>query len=230
MTPPRPNAPASARLPPGIWALGFVSMLMDISSEMIHALLPLYMVGALGASTLAVGLIEGIAEATASITKVFSGALSDKLGKRKLLAAIGYGLAACSKPVFPLAGSLGWVVAARFVDRIGKGTYDDFAKLDLRVGLVIAAEAVPKAKKLLRLTVDLGEPEPRTIVAGIAAAVAADAMVGRRVIVVANLAPAVIRGVTSQGMILAAGDDAIVGLGAVTALGDAAVPPGARIK
>ena len=121
MTPPRPNAPASARLPPGIWALGFVSMLMDISSEMIHALLPLYMVGALGASTLAVGLIEGIAEATASITKVFSGALSDKLGKRKLLAAIGYGLAACSKPVFPLAGSLGWVVAARFVDRIGKG-------------------------------------------------------------------------------------------------------------
>ena len=121
MTPPRPNAPASARLPPGIWALGFVSMLMDISSEMIHALLPLYMVGALGASTLAVGLIEGIAEATASITKVFSGALSDKLGKRKLLAAIGYGLAACSKPVFPLAGSIGWVVAARFVDRIGKG-------------------------------------------------------------------------------------------------------------
>ncbi|WP_300438354.1 MFS transporter [Zoogloea sp.] len=121
MMPPRPNAPASARLPPGIWALGFVSMLMDISSEMIHALLPLYMVGALGASTLAVGLIEGIAEATASITKVFSGALSDKLGKRKLLAAIGYGLAACSKPVFPLAGSIGWVVAARFVDRIGKG-------------------------------------------------------------------------------------------------------------
>lgn len=121
MTPPRPNVPASARLPPGIWALGFVSMLMDISSEMIHALLPLYMVGALGASTLAVGLIEGIAEATASITKVFSGALSDKLGKRKLLAAIGYGLAACSKPVFPLAGSIGWVVAARFVDRIGKG-------------------------------------------------------------------------------------------------------------
>ena len=119
MTPPRPNA--RARLPPGIWALGFVSMLMDISSEMIHALLPLYLVGALGASTLAVGLIEGIAEATASITKVFSGALSDKLGKRKLLAGIGYGLAACSKPVFPLAGSIGWVVAARFVDRIGKG-------------------------------------------------------------------------------------------------------------
>lgn len=85
-------------MPGGIWALGFVSMLMDISSEMIHALLPLYMVTVLGTSVLAVGLIEGIAEATASITKVFSGALSDRLGKRKLLAALGYGLGALSKP------------------------------------------------------------------------------------------------------------------------------------
>jgi len=109
------------RLPAGIWALGLVSMLMDISSEMIHALLPVYLVGALGASTLAVGLIEGLAEATAAVTKVFSGALSDWLGRRKLLAAIGYGLAAFTKPVFPLATTLGWVVAARFVDRIGKG-------------------------------------------------------------------------------------------------------------
>lgn len=109
-----------AGLPRGIWALGFVSMLMDISSEMIHALLPAYLV-LLGASTLAVGLIEGIAEATAAIVKVFSGALSDWLGRRKLLAAIGYGLAACTKPVFPLATSLGWVVAARFIDRVGKG-------------------------------------------------------------------------------------------------------------
>ena len=109
-----------AGLPRGIWALGFVSMLMDISSEMIHALLPAYLV-LLGASTLAVGLIEGIAEATAAIVKVFSGALSDWLGRRKLLAAIGYGLAACTKPVFPLATTLGWVVAARFIDRIGKG-------------------------------------------------------------------------------------------------------------
>ncbi len=118
----QPDRPAARpRLPPGIWALGFVSMLMDISSEMIHALLPVYLVGALGASTLAVGFIEGIAEATASITKVFSGALSDWLGRRKLLAAIGYGLAAFTKPVFPLAGTVGWVVAARFVDRIGKG-------------------------------------------------------------------------------------------------------------
>lgn len=108
-------------MPGGIWALGFVSMLMDISSEMIHALLPLYMVTVLGTSVLAVGLIEGIAEATASITKVFSGALSDRLGKRKLLAALGYGLGALSKPIFPLAGSLDWLTGARFIDRIGKG-------------------------------------------------------------------------------------------------------------
>lgn len=109
------------KLPRSIWALGFVSMFMDISSEMIHALLPLYLVTVLGASTLTVGFIEGIAEATAMMTKVFSGALSDRIGKRKLLAAVGYGLAAFTKPVFPLATSLGWVVAARFVDRIGKG-------------------------------------------------------------------------------------------------------------
>lgn len=108
-------------LPGGVWALGFVSMFMDISSEMIHALLPVYMVAVLGTSSLAVGIIEGIAEATASITKIFSGALSDWLGKRKLLAALGYGLAAVTKPIFPLAPSIGWLVAARFIDRIGKG-------------------------------------------------------------------------------------------------------------
>lgn len=96
-------------------------MLMDISSEMVHALLPLYMVTVLGTSVLAVGLIEGIAEATASITKVFSGALSDRLGKRKLLAVVGYGLGALTKPVFPLAPVLEWLVGARFVDRVGKG-------------------------------------------------------------------------------------------------------------
>jgi MFS family permease len=112
---------ARAALPRGIWALGFVSMFMDISSEMIHALLPVYLVTVLGASTLTVGFIEGIAEATASITKVFSGALSDRLGKRKLLTVVGYGLAAFTKPIFPLAGTIGWVVAARFIDRIGKG-------------------------------------------------------------------------------------------------------------
>ncbi len=108
-------------IPAGIWALGFVSMFMDISSEMIHAALPIYMVTALGTSTLAVGVIEGIAEATASVTKVFSGALSDWLGKRKLLAALGYGLAAATKPIFPLATSLDWLIAARFIDRVGKG-------------------------------------------------------------------------------------------------------------
>jgi len=120
VTPPTPDR-LPARVPRGVWVLGFVSMLMDISSEMIHALLPVYMVVALGTSALAVGIIEGIAEATAAITKVFSGALSDWLGRRKLLAAIGYGLAAFTKPVFPLAPSVGWLVAARFVDRIGKG-------------------------------------------------------------------------------------------------------------
>ncbi|MDQ8731031.1 MFS transporter [Bradyrhizobium sp. LHD-71] len=109
------------QIPKGVWVLGFVSMLMDISSEMIHALLPVYLVTVLGASMVTVGLIEGIAEATASITKIFSGALSDWLGKRKLLAVIGYGLAAFTKPVFPLAPSIGWLVAARFVDRVGKG-------------------------------------------------------------------------------------------------------------
>ena len=110
-----------AQIPKGVWALGFVSMLMDISSEMIHALLPVYLVTVLGTSMMTVGFIEGVAEATASITKIFSGALSDWLGKRKLLAAIGYGLAAFTKPAFPLAPTVDWLVAARFVDRIGKG-------------------------------------------------------------------------------------------------------------
>jgi MFS family permease len=108
-------------IPRSVWAVGFVSLFMDVSSEMIHALLPIYMVTVLGTSTFVVGIIEGIAEATASITKVFSGAISDWLGKRKLLAVIGYGLAAFTKPVFPLAPTIGWLVGARFIDRIGKG-------------------------------------------------------------------------------------------------------------
>ncbi len=108
-------------IPGSIWALGLVSLFMDASSEMIHALLPLYLVGALGASTLTVGVIEGIAEATAAVTKVFSGVLSDWLGTRKWLAALGYGLAAASKPIFPLASDIAWVAAARFIDRVGKG-------------------------------------------------------------------------------------------------------------
>src|SRR5215210_7939051 len=108
-------------VPAGVWTLGVVSMLMDMSSEMIHALLPVYLVTVLRVSMLTVGVIEGVAEATASVTKVFSGALSDWLGKRKFLTALGYGLAALTKPVFPLATSVGWIMAARFVDRIGKG-------------------------------------------------------------------------------------------------------------
>jgi MFS family permease len=104
-----------------VWILGFVSMLMDISSELIHSLLPLFMVTVLGTSVFTVGVIEGIAEATALVTKVFSGYLSDYFRKRKLLAVIGYGLAALTKPIFPLANSLGSIVFARFVDRVGKG-------------------------------------------------------------------------------------------------------------
>jgi len=112
---------ASTRIPPSVWALGFVSMLMDISSEMIHSLLPLFMVGVLGASALTVGLIEGVAESTALIVKVFSGALSDYLGKRKAMAVAGYALGALTKPLFALAPSVGLVLTARFLDRIGKG-------------------------------------------------------------------------------------------------------------
>jgi MFS family permease len=110
-----------ARVPAGVWVLGFVSLLMDTSSEMVHGLLPVYLTTVLGASALTVGAIEGVAESTALITKIFSGALSDWLGKRKLLTLLGYGLGAATKPVFPLANSIGWLVAARFVDRIGKG-------------------------------------------------------------------------------------------------------------
>jgi hypothetical protein len=110
----RPSLFRWREIPGSVWILGLVSMFMDVSSEMIHALLPLYLVTVLGASTLTVGIIEGIAEATASITKIFSGALSDYLGKRKWLAAFGYGLAAVTKPVFPLASGIGWLTAARF--------------------------------------------------------------------------------------------------------------------
>ena len=112
---------AHTRIPAGIWMLGFVSMLMDISSEMVHSLLPMFMVGVLGASALTVGLIEGLAEATALIVKIFSGTLSDYLGKRKGLAVFGYALGALTKPLFAIAGSAGMVLAARLVDRVGKG-------------------------------------------------------------------------------------------------------------
>ena len=115
------GAPATARLPGAIWALGFVSLLMDISSELIHSLLPVFMVTTLGSSMLVVGLVEGAAEATALITKVFSGVLSDWLGRRKPLAVLGYGLGAASKPLFALATSSGLVLGARLIDRVGKG-------------------------------------------------------------------------------------------------------------
>lgn len=111
-------------LPRGIWALGVVSLFMDISSEMIHGLLPVFLTSVLGASAEMVGLIEGIGEATASICKLFSGWLSDRIGKRKVLAILGYSLAAISKPLFALAPSASLVLAARFSDRIGKGVRD----------------------------------------------------------------------------------------------------------
>jgi MFS family permease len=108
-------------LPAGIWALGFGSLFMDSSSELIHSLLPVFMVSSLGASMVTVGVIEGVAEAAAAVMKVFSGALSDYLGKRKFLMVFGYALAAFTKPIFPLATSISWVFTARFVDRVGKG-------------------------------------------------------------------------------------------------------------
>jgi MFS family permease len=117
-----PEARSSlAQLPGGIWALGFVSLFMDISSEMIHGLLPVFLTSVLGASTEMVGLIEGVGEATASISKLLSGWVSDKLGKRKVLTVIGYGLATLSKPLFALATTPLAVLAARFSDRVGKG-------------------------------------------------------------------------------------------------------------
>ncbi len=137
------NGKASIRrfaIPKAIWTLGFVSLLMDVSSEMVHALLPVFLVSELGASSTAIGLIEGIAEATAAITKIFSGVLSDALGRRKALAAIGYGLSAIAKFAFPLAASIGWIVAARFVDRVGKGVRD--APRDA----LVADLAPPKAR------------------------------------------------------------------------------------
>jgi MFS family permease len=117
----KPSGPQSRAMPRAVWALGLVSLLMDISSEMIHGLLPVFLVSVLGASTTMVGLIEGVGEGTASISKLFSGWLSDRLGKRKALTVAGYGLSALSKPLFALATSPVLVLAARFSDRIGKG-------------------------------------------------------------------------------------------------------------
>jgi len=110
-----------AAVPRGVWVLGIVSMCMDLSSELIHSLLPLYLAIGLGASALTIGVIEGVAEAIALIVKIFSGVMSDLFRKRKALVVLGYGLAAVTKLAFPLAPSLGWIVAARFADRVGKG-------------------------------------------------------------------------------------------------------------
>lgn len=110
-----------AKIPRTVWVLGLVSLFMDLSSEIIHALLPVFMTGTLGLSVAMVGLVDGIAEATASITKIFSGYVSDRIGRRKPLILAGYGLAALSKPLFPLAAGALPILGARFADRIGKG-------------------------------------------------------------------------------------------------------------
>ena len=116
-----PRSTTAAKLPRAVWALGFVSLLMDASSELVHSLLPLYMAAGLGATMVTIGVVEGVAEAVAQIVKVFSGTLSDYFGKRKGLTVAGYALAALSKPMFPLATSVAWVFTARVLDRIGKG-------------------------------------------------------------------------------------------------------------
>ncbi|MFM0732688.1 MFS transporter [Paraburkholderia sediminicola] len=108
-------------IPPTVWTLGFVSLFMDVSSELVHALLPVFLVTTMGMSVTALGVLEGAAEATALIVKVFSGPFSDWLGRRKGLLLLGYGLAALTKPLFPLASTPAWVITARLLDRVGKG-------------------------------------------------------------------------------------------------------------
>lgn len=121
MTTPTSFAATSRAIPRSVWLLGLVSMLMDVSSEMVQTLLPLYLVTGLGASAVTVGLIEGLAVATAMATRLFAGVLSDWSGQRKPLILLGYGLAALSRPIVPLADTVGWIAGARFLDRVGKG-------------------------------------------------------------------------------------------------------------
>ena len=118
---PGSSGKARTKIPRTVWALGFVSLLMDVSSEIIHALLPLFMTATLGLSVAMVGLVDGIAEATANIVKIFSGYVSDRIGRRKPLLLLGYGLGALSKPFFPLASGAAFILGARFLDRVGKG-------------------------------------------------------------------------------------------------------------
>ena len=127
-----------SRMPQAIWALGLVSLLMDVSSEMIHGLLPIFVVGTLGASAFALGLMEGVAEAVASLLRLPSGWLSDRWRRRKPLALAGYGLAAAVKPIFALAPGLGWIFAARLLDRLGKGIRGAmrWSRISLRPGCV----------------------------------------------------------------------------------------------
>ena len=166
-------APPRQALPAGIWVLGFVSLLMDVSSEMIHSLLPLFMVGTLGMSVVVVGLIEGLAESTALTMKVFSGVISDYVGRRKLLAVIGYGLGALTKPLFALAPGAGLVFTARMLDRVGKGIRG--APRDALVPLVMvamngvyAAAAYPFGKLADRMA------HTRLLLWGLAVLIAAD--------------------------------------------------------
>jgi MFS family permease len=117
----KPSQPSAARIPRTVIALGLVSFFMDVSSEIVHGLLPVFMITTLGLSVAMVGLIDGIAESTAAITKVFSGYVSDRMGRRKPLILFGYGLSALTKPLFALAGGAGPILGARFADRVGKG-------------------------------------------------------------------------------------------------------------
>lgn len=113
--------PSIRQLPRNVWAVGLTSFFMDVSSEMALNILPLFLANVLGVKTNVIGLIEGLAEATASLLKLFSGWLSDKLGGRKWLAVTGYGLSALSKPFFYFANSWGLVAGVRWADRVGKG-------------------------------------------------------------------------------------------------------------
>jgi MFS family permease len=121
---PMPLERAPSRMPPNVATLGLVSLLMAASSQMTNSLLPLYLVTVMGASTATVGLIEGLAEATNSCLRAVSGVISDWIGRRKPLVVFGYALSACVKPVFPLAGSIPVILAARLFDRTGKGIRD----------------------------------------------------------------------------------------------------------
>ena len=116
-----PGGRTTPAIPRTVWTLGFVSLFMDLSSELVHSLLPVFLVSTLGASVMTVGLIEGASEAATLIAKVFSGALSDFFRRRKGLILLGYGMAVLTRPLFPLATSAETVFAARFLDRIGKG-------------------------------------------------------------------------------------------------------------